>query len=115
MLLLCLRTSAPDPRLWSMVPTLRPKCLTVCGVTANYPHLLHHRPCSFKFLPNSGDIIINSIPVKAGRPCADMDCILEQRKTFVKRTGRVADRRGNTLAAGRGGGEGDGGKKRRED
>jgi len=53
-------------------------------------------------MDNSGDIIINSIPVKAGRPCADIDCILEQRKTFVKRAGGVADRRGNTLAAGRG-------------
>jgi hypothetical protein len=27
-------------------------------------------------LGNSGDIIINSIPAKAGRPCADIDCIL---------------------------------------
>ena len=43
---------------------------------------------------NSGDIIINSIPVKAGRPCADIDCILEQRKTVVNGAGR----------AGRGGG-----------
>jgi hypothetical protein len=26
---------------------------------------------------NSGDVIINSIPVKAGQPCGDIDCILE--------------------------------------
>ena len=51
---------------------------------------------------NSGDIIINSILVKAGRPRADIDCVLEQRQTFVKHAGGVADRRGNTLAAGRG-------------
>jgi hypothetical protein len=28
------------------------------------------------------------MPVKARRPCADIDCILEQRKTFVKHAGR---------------------------
>jgi hypothetical protein len=78
---------------------------------------------AFLIRGNSGDIIINSIPVKAGRPCADIDCILEQRQTFVKPAGGVADRRGDTLAAGRGGGEGDGvvggrtedGERRRED
>jgi hypothetical protein len=32
--------------------------------------------CSLTF-GNSGDIIINSIPVKAGQPCGDIDCILE--------------------------------------
>jgi hypothetical protein len=51
---------------------------------------------------NSGDIIINSIPVKAGRPCADIECILEQRKAFVKRAGWACAGR-----AGRGGGDGE--------
>jgi hypothetical protein len=31
-----------------------------------------------------------------------MECILEQRRTFVKRAGRAADRPRHTLAAGRG-------------
>ena len=50
-------------------------------------------------IPGTG--LINSIPVKAGRPCADMDCILERRRALVKRAGSAAGR------AGRGGGEGE--------
>jgi hypothetical protein len=48
-----------------------------------------------------GDTLLNSVFVKAATLSASMDWL--------------TDRRGNALAAGRGGGEGDVGEKRRED